>query len=164
METLTGNLSIAKFLGYSVIHNKEEGSIKTINPKGKMIRGVYHFEGSVQDNIENEWGIVTRNLYYHKSWSAIMPVVEKIQTEFDLDCALIESELNSYGLCCKMAIFKSHTSFYYWHGFATLRGGQNPMLDDKRYLCESKLIAVWNAVVEFIEWYNIQTLNQEPMK
>ena len=92
---------------------------------------------------------------YHSSWDWIMPVVERIQTYFDMDCALTESHFNSYGLCCKISVFKAFTKYYYWHG-TNFIGGKPPLDDDQKFLCSSKLEAVVKAVVTFIKWHNNQ--------
>ncbi len=74
------------------------------------------------------------NFKFHKSWSWLMPVVEKIETFiFEND------EYYNFNILggCYVTIISSH--------------GNELVTSDEG---QSKLECVWLAVIEFIKWYN----------
>lgn len=77
--------------------------------------------------------IAIKDLKYHSSWDWLMPVVEKIESEL----------YNDLKFCVNMAFKECVIA----------------EVDDDFYVfyqeSESKIKAVWKAVVQFIDWYNI---------
>jgi len=86
--------------------------------------------------MDNDGGFTTAGLKYHLSWDLLMPVVEKIENglQWKYTC---EIGNNLY----------SHAKEYYCHIFDAGNA--------TRFECNSsdkKIIAVWIAVVEFIQF------------
>lgn len=72
-------------------------------------------------------------------WNTLMPVVEKIETELDIP----------YN-------FKiQHNEYSRGMHFVTINDAGNALFLDMPP-CESKIKAVYQAVLEFIKWYNTQ--------
>ena len=95
------------------------------------------------------------NLKYHESWDWLMPVVEKIEsldlseygykwegldgeTEYNNQNICVEIERNQCWIYMNLQLDPVHTI--------------NVETFNKK--CDSKIDAVYGAVVEFIEWYN----------
>jgi len=76
-------------------------------------------------------------LKYDSSWDWLMPVVEKIE---DTTC---------------------HEYYFYqitiWKNCCKISDGNNGYEINSTFHPESKIKAVWSAVVEFIKWYNKQS-------
>jgi len=72
-------------------------------------------------------GVIT-NLRYNFSWDWLMPVVEKIENLYDGD-VLVEISDES----CYIGLHKDY---------------------EKYCTIETKIQATWEAVIEFIKWYN----------
>lgn len=85
-----------------------------------------------------------REAKYHSSWDWLMPVVESIEaTHMDFH-GYFGVHISSNG--CTIAGTRLNTGF------------ENPhyaYFNDVVH--ESKLSATWNAIVQFIQWYNSQT-------
>lgn len=83
------------------------------------------------------------DLKYHSSWDWLMPVVEKIEQRF-IDNQDAESgfsiRIEAY-LCVIEGMLGNQIS----EGF-----------EDK------KILSVWKAIVDFIEWYNSQPQTTQP--
>lgn len=129
MEIQDGNKLIADFMGYKY-------------DDGDECRGVFSYWYH-PDKKEN--GCYTKFLSdefnYHENWSRLMPVVEKIEQQTSIaeyigftveirnrHCCIVCHEENRQPGC----IYQTPH-------------GRNP---------ETKIKAVWDAVVAFIEWYN----------
>lgn len=85
----------------------------------------------IDGNIKND-----RELHYHTSWDWLMLVVEKIES----------LNHNEGKFDCGVEIYYERCSIIAWHG---------EVLVD--YTGPSKLIATYNAVVLFIQWFNEQS-------
>lgn len=101
METVEGNKLIAEFMGWQ--HHADE------------------------DFDEYEMN----NLTYHKSWSWLMPVVEKIQKWYD----------------------ESGDLYYEMRLEVIEKNEQDPLTIIEMRITES-IKEVWAAVIQFITWYN----------
>ena len=78
------------------------------------------------------YGLPSRELRYHSSWDWLMPVVEKIESlGYTVDIANSDYQIRKTG----------DTEAFIFH-----YGPDRP-----------KIKAVYEAVVEFIKWYNKQT-------
>ncbi len=77
---------------------------------------------------------------YHSSWDWLMPVVEKIEK---LRVGLNASVCVEYMSNNQKFNFKIFDEFY---NFSVVKAGN----------IENKLITIWEAVIEFIKWYNSQ--------
>lgn len=77
---------------------------------------------------------------YHSSWDALMPVVEKIE-------ALQDNSIQFY--------IKDRRAYVERDTQASLADESLPDLPEcYSGFCESKIEAVYSAVVQFIKWYN----------
>lgn len=78
---------------------------------------------------------------YHESWDWLMPVVERIERDI--------SKKPFYGFTVEI---RDHYCCIVCHE----KGRQDGVVCSTPYLTkpESKILAVWNMVVEFIKWYN----------
>lgn len=112
MNTIESNKLIAEFMGYPKYK---------IDFKGKKL------------NFEN-----SRHNTYDKSWSMLMPVVEKIEDMLH-DDIVITIEYKTCIIPCVSGTFFSNDAPF-----------------DIQQWGESKIQAVYNAVIEFIKWYNQQ--------
>lgn len=89
-----------------------------------------------------------KDLEYGSSWSWLMPVVEYIESLHDASyrCRIVG---------CRCVIYDTHVAdqsiVYFGSGEGIIAASINQ---------ESKYVAVYNAVVEFIKWYNEQKCNQ----
>lgn len=84
------------------------------------------FYDEVRQTLNANW----QSTHWHKSWDWLMPVVEKIET---MDGIRFIIEKNRVLVC---AISGDE---YYWNSGTTY---------------DTKLQTTYNAVVEFIKWYN----------
>lgn len=82
------------------------------------------------DDFGGQFYIEPQNMYFNTSWDWIMPVVEKI------------NEIDNF----KFRVEVCYKSCYIWDGDVQISVWGN---------CESTIIAVYKAVVEFIKWYNV---------
>lgn len=80
---------------------------------------------------------------YHEDWSKLMPVVEKIQSENAFEFAIeFGTEANLKGI-----VEKFYRAGFYRQNIAMCR----PSRWEK-----SQIVAVWEVIVRFIQWYNQQ--------
>ena len=138
-EIIESNKLIAKFMGAKYIYHPDYVSTKHW----------FKFPERKSEVRDNE-------LRYHSSWDSLMPVVEKIEmspvkrTEYiggNSDYCNLKTIWSSLSKEC-YAKFQSET-------------------DDKIFSSassENKIEAVWEAVIEFIKWYNIQQAFDEATK
>lgn len=97
--------------------------------------------------IENTWSppnskkiYVLRELRFHKSWNLLMPVVEKIESLDKID---------------KRVYFKISGGEVFIGVLKGIQGTEYEFLyQENGYFENSKINAVYKAVVEFIKWYN----------
>lgn len=147
-----------------------EKNIKSIG--NKLIA---EFMGFVSTNTEEVWdtipycdkledltiGIpcsvpITEELYFNKSWDWLMPVVEKISAlYFDViiysDACRIDTWEDSIPVDALVLIDKFEKEIYIATYYkSTSKIGANTLIE-----------AVYKAIVEFIEWYNKQTIKNE---
>jgi hypothetical protein len=79
-------------------------------------------------------------LYFHKSWDWLMPVLIKIETELD---AVTSIQINKYKNVGLKEIF-GETSVCLFEGL------HDTIIKDSSL----KIEALWKAIVEFLTWYN----------
>lgn len=73
---------------------------------------------------------------YHSSWDLLMPVVEKI-----------ESDASQETGHCEIHIIENHCRIYRF----------SPTKEFiKTFNSSSKILAVWEALVQYVQWYNKQ--------
>lgn len=86
------------------------------------------------------------NIVYHKSWDALMPVVEKIAHIEIKDCPVISNGEDTF--------FDS----YYLRTFGMVSAEEKDfMVRINRFplhYSKSLIEATWQAVINFIQWYN----------
>lgn len=129
-ELRENNKLIAKFMGY-MCDNPEEDSCTFETPFMINTSDKENWEADIND--WNSW-LRADEMQYHTSWDWLMPVVEKIESfVYENGCA-------KYNVIIEQSwvdIIDNHTS------------DEIVGVD-----ADSKDIAVYKAVVEFIEWYN----------
>lgn len=108
--------------------------MKTTEENNRLIAEFMGFKmiNSLQISTPNGGGIFLSELKYHTSWDWLMSVVEKIE---------------NLGFIFKM------------QGNATTflkKGTFNTRIWNDDFIGDTKIKAIYNAVVEFIEWYNEQ--------
>lgn len=82
--------------------------------------------------------IEPQNAEYHTSWDWLMPVVEKIETMPDMWSKIIGEN----------KLFQCSIEHFDWSEAILVQSET------------SKIIATWEAIVQFITWYNSQTPKQ----
>lgn len=97
-------------------------------PDGRVIKGGHEV-------IRNEW-----YPYYNSDWSKLMPVVEKIESMAFLDITGFSFNIIQNHVCI------------YCHERNRQDGVIYQSIYGKQY--DSKISAVYEAVAEFIKWYN----------
>lgn len=138
MPVEEGNRLIAEFMGRKFKPYKDNHSYDAeYNTYAECLSAIE----------ENKWMGYTPQLgwkigvgKYHSSWDWLMPVVEKIE------------KMDSRDVDCRISIEKDTCNIYY---------------DDKEKQYEfnlwadgSKIKAVWQSIVAFLQWYNTQTSKQ----
>jgi hypothetical protein len=88
---------------------------------------------------------------FHSSWDWLMPVVEKIENIDIRNNGYDFPKVKLMGDHCEIFTFATYrgTSFY-WKKYYSITG----TFHNHPNQCESKIEAVYKAVVEFIKWYN----------
>jgi hypothetical protein len=142
-NTNEGNKLIAEFMGYTheteiVVCNygmdfhysyDKETVYSNMEPKLKRLETQY--DGDHEqffDSFDQEDEFKYKSyLSYHKSWDELMPVVEKIEEEYEVSILGDECEISTMGY----------------------RVSRIVLVQDS-----NKLNGVYKAVVEFIQWYN----------
>jgi hypothetical protein len=89
-------------------------------------------------------------LQYHTSWDWLMPVVEKIEN----------SKHSNYGEKIKFFVFSMAQFHCSIIGHTGIRQPGCYYQTPYGYEPPSKIMAVWEAVIGFIQWYNSNNTNQ----
>jgi len=92
---------------------------------------------------KEDYGYKAIDLDYHKSWGKLMPVIEKIESI---------SELSKNRKCNFHVTIEKHRCFIKW--------GIGYTICDINDYNNSKISIVYEAVIEFIKWYNQNKLNE----
>jgi hypothetical protein len=119
------------------ILTKEEGNKLIAEFFGKKTKDkVYQWE-----LFNDQWA--TEGLKFHSSWDWLMPVVEKIESLW-IDGA--QSRCKIEGVVVSL-----------WHevGYRNIDFAYNSPTNG------NKIDNLWNAVVQFIQWYNSQSSNSK---
>ena len=133
------NKIIAEFMGWKILQEPlgqqylDIIRIHTYSPNGKIISSTpigdsYSIKKSWEDLINPDYGRAGR---YHKSWDALMSVVEKIE-QMDYGFKICRKVVEIYIDSNKETLFH---------------------IKEK-----SKLESLYTAVIQFIQWYNIQNI------
>ncbi len=125
-EILKYNPLIAKFMGYE--YEIGEGTQPTgwyTLIKSTLINDSFRREYLCRNDLE---------MKYHKSWNWLMNVVEEIEENTPYKINILECECEIYSMVSD--------------GFIT---SKNSVIDKSR---DTKIEAVYESIVEFIEWYN----------
>lgn len=85
-------------------------------------------------------------LKFHKSWDWLMPVVEKIEKIYETETSLPRFEINSHYV--KFFIMDYNTGLSY----VSISGCYLKSPEAIKF--KTKIEAVYNEVVEFINWHN----------
>lgn len=93
----------------------------------------------VTEEDREDWTNGFDNLCYHQSWRLLMPVVEKIES-MGYETHIVKLK-DSKRWVCDIVIGTNV------HGNPHTASSLNP---------NSKIESVWNAVVDFLKWYNKQ--------
>ena len=136
MKTTENNKLIAEFMGVTLKDNKFY--IDFDKHKENLHHSICVFEGVANSPI---YELEERKLKFHCSWDWLMPVVEKIE-DIDEEDDDNTKRFNVIIEQCVCSIIENHTS----EGF--------PIQDG-----DTKIEAVYKAVVEFIKWYNNEHKN-----
>lgn len=104
-----------------------------IQEGNKLIADFMGVKFDIHGEITGKHGVIVKGSRYHSSWDWLMPVVEKIEQILP-DDSVVTIEYKD----CYIPVLEDDDSF-------TIQG--NGL---------TKIEAVYNAVVEFIKWYNIQ--------
>lgn len=92
-------------------------------------------------------------LKYHLSWDCLMPVVEKIENLDIRGNGYDFPKVKFMGDHCEIFAYATFRGkCFYWKPYMGLGGSFHN--HDNQF--ETKIQAVWSAVVKFIEWYNKQ--------
>lgn len=135
-EILEGNKLIAEFMGFAYLDD--------FNYPEQNEVGWYNSEGDC----------CGKELYFHSSWDWLMPVVEKIENIDIRNNKHDFPKVKLNGDSCEIfayATFRGTT--YYWKKWMDISGN----FHEHKTHCESKLEAIYKAVIEFIQWYNQQS-------
>lgn len=145
--SVEGNGLIAEFMGAEYQKDWSNGIYKKPIPN-------YKFTIAPTEHASYNWS--PEGLQYNSSWEWLMPVVEKIQKVFHWD-----SENDKY-------ISVEDFGIVYTRRYPTdmnvtricictkLNGAMSEFHHIRKE-SKSKIESVWLAVVEFIEWYNVNT-------
>lgn len=89
---------------------------------------------------ESAWVDIWRNLNYNENWNYLMDVVEKIEAMDNVRFeVIIKKPFTDRSMCLIID-----------------RGKRDDYMIMKNVFHESKITAIWLAVIAFIEWYNAQ--------
>ena len=125
MNNVENNILIAEFLGLKT--GKHLG-------KNRWLNDWFDNEGLIN-------GARNEQLFFHTDWNWLMVVVEKIETKkyFKKE---IQFKITKYSVCIQSFVDEVVLSKCVFSSWATYGGTE-------------KLRATYNAVIEFIKWYNL---------
>jgi hypothetical protein len=133
-EIIEGNELIVSFLGWTKYSYNQKYDLTHCRDYDCYNIGEFSKYSDIYIPESGNLPAAHYNLEFHSSWSWLMPVVEKIESIGETD--------KSYGVLCDI------TTTYIRIGPISID------LKIKKNL--SKIEAVYNAIVEFIKWYNTQ--------
>lgn len=140
-EVIEGNKLIAEFMGYSVgfPHKTDKyGYIQTV--EGYIIPSIVNPSPHPSDIDTHQFSLT--DLRFHSSWDWLMPCIEKIELIEDSYHGRFVVYISSNNCTIQSTNFRlDKISVEPSHYFNSLYGN-------------SKIEAVWVAIVEFIKWYN----------
>ena len=126
---LTGNKLIAEFMGG--IYNINPVNLKPYDDKIVLNNVTKYFENrGFGDYIK-----------YHKSWSWLMPVVDKIEGIKDIHHGYFGVYINSNSCTIQGTNLRTNVK-------------QEPPIYYSEFTLDNKLKSTYIAVIEFIKWYN----------
>jgi hypothetical protein len=134
VNVLFGNKLIAEFIYPNIIWDYA--------PRKLPYEGHDKIENWLQLNLKSGWA---NHLEYHKSWDWLMSVVEKIES-LDLTKWYDTDNFSN----CSVNI--EHSSCYIWLNLNYDPGKRVVAIHNGTY--ETKIETVYNAILEFIKWYN----------
>lgn len=94
------------------------------------------------------WVKSPENLNYHKDWNELMPVVEKIESIYDDFHGYFGVHISSNGCTIQGTKLRLDAGYEHYAYF-----------NDVNH--ETKLLATYHMVYQFITWYNQQTTTNE---
>jgi hypothetical protein len=135
MDATKGNKLIALFMGAKFLRNQDFINPDKINESFSFLGG----QGNWRLLKDPSWHSYKEyQLLYHTDWDWLMPVVEHI-------------ERLGFASVIEKVAWEQSVIHRVW--FTNLNGAHYELASVRH---ESKITAVWLAVVAFIEWYNDQ--------
>ena len=132
-EILEGNKLIAEFTGFEIKNNKIIYDPSDVPPDELLI------------------GWCLCNLKYHCAWNWLMPVINKIESLDLRKNGYDFSKVKFMGDYVEIFCYANYRgTSYYWKYWMDIAGTFHKHPNQ----CESKILAAFSAVVEFIKWYN----------
>jgi len=93
------------------------------------------------------------DLEYHKSWSWLIPVVEKIENlNSDFTFKPQFTIKSGYSKC--EASFGHNNEFSVCYNYIEYSAWSKVILKKDKFACDTKIDSVYYLCVEFIKWYN----------
>jgi len=139
-EIIDGNILIAKYMDYLV------------GPLSGWISGRNEYAYIKKDDVITE-AIPVGSLKYHKSWDALMPVLEKIAKHRHKTFPINVTISGDNGV--SIYINPSNMSAESYEGDREIANTLNinyfALLEEEKY---SHIMSVWIGVVKFIKWVN----------
>lgn len=135
-EIIDGNKLIAEFMGYE----KEQPKW---SPYERYLMPIW--DDKKLKFTSTKWSVPDIKLPFNKDFNTLMSVVEKIEkTGYGYD-VMISSDMESDDIHGTM-----------WHQGCIISDGTSALAETTS---DSKIESVWAAVIDFIEFYNLQTIN-----
>ena len=147
-EIIEGNKLIAEFIGFSI---NQFGEIENLE---LPFQWMATYVNCIYDIHHKDFPLLERKDYYkfHSSWDWLMPVVEKIESLNIRNNGYDFPKVKFLGDCVEIFTYATYRgTTFYWKGYMGLDGKCYNHLSNQK---NSKIEAVWCAVVEFIKWYN----------
>ena len=147
MNNIENNKLIASFMGWTPSKtNPDYLILRPEDDKPAFEHPLKMFNPGSNYYIDHpKTGCRPNSLMYDKSWDWLMPVIEKIENIDNGSCVIFVEIINSS--CCI-----SHMINHNWPNDKAIISEYN--LSNSK----SKLEAVYNAIVDFITWYNNEDL------
>lgn len=142
-----GNKLIAEFMGYEKVtvgyFGSEDETEWQCENEEWMDKNELESVGDYGVNIKDNKWFMWDDIKYDSSWDWLMPVLIKIEQEFDVVTSI---QINKYKNVGHKEIF-GECNICLFAGM-----DKNIVITD----ASLKIEAVWKAIVEFIEWYNLK--------